>query len=113
MTIATVVAVLLVQHADGIGRQRVQARPATIFIAMLLILAVIEHWFLVLPLPAAALWNWSLRARQARLAASEARLPKLRCAVTGRGTPVPGDPADAGAEASIPARNNQTIGGDP
>ena len=26
-------------------------------------LAILEHWFLVLPLPAAALWRWSLRLR--------------------------------------------------
>ena len=31
-------------------------------------LAVIEHWFLVLPLPVAALWGWGMRTR-ARLAA--------------------------------------------
>ena len=26
-------------------------------------LAILEHWFLVLPLPAAALWNWGLKSR--------------------------------------------------
>jgi len=31
----------------------------------LLILAIAEHAFLVLPLPATALWNWSLRDRAA------------------------------------------------
>jgi len=33
------------------------------FIATLLALAVLEHWFLVAPLPIAALWSWSLRSR--------------------------------------------------
>ena len=28
----------------------------------MLILAIVEHWFLVLPLPAAALWKWSLES---------------------------------------------------
>jgi putative photosynthetic complex assembly protein 2 len=31
------------------------------FLAAMLALAVIEHWFLVLPLPFARLWAWSLR----------------------------------------------------
>ena len=31
--------------------------------AALLSLAVLEHWFLVLPLPSAAMWSWSLRSR--------------------------------------------------
>lgn len=40
-------------------------------LSTLLILGVLEHWFLVLPLPTDALWKWSLRG-----AASE--LPPLR-----------------------------------
>lgn len=32
-------------------------------LATLLGLAVLEHWFLVLPLPSEALWRWSLRER--------------------------------------------------
>ncbi len=36
---------------------------AHVFYATLLALAVIEHWFLVAPLPVAALWSWSLKAR--------------------------------------------------
>jgi hypothetical protein len=31
----------------------------------LMALAVLEHWFLVLPLPVAALWNWGLKSRAA------------------------------------------------
>jgi putative photosynthetic complex assembly protein 2 len=33
------------------------------FAATLLSLAVLEHWFLVLPLPSEALWSWGLRSR--------------------------------------------------
>jgi putative photosynthetic complex assembly protein 2 len=36
------------------------ALPAT-----LLTLAILEHWFMVLPLPFQALWNWGLRSRTA------------------------------------------------
>ena len=31
----------------------------------LLGLAILEHWFLVLPLPSKALWKWGLRSREA------------------------------------------------
>jgi putative photosynthetic complex assembly protein 2 len=33
------------------------------FLATLMALAVLEHWFLVLPLPAMQLWQWSLKSR--------------------------------------------------
>jgi putative photosynthetic complex assembly protein 2 len=35
------------------------------FVAMLLSLALLEHWFMVLPLPSEKLWNWGMRSRQA------------------------------------------------
>jgi hypothetical protein len=35
-------------------------------LATLLTLAVIEHWFLVLPVPAEAMWNWALGGRVAK-----------------------------------------------
>ncbi|MGQ3058344.1 MAG: DUF3623 family protein, partial [Nevskia sp.] len=34
------------------------------FLATLLSLAVLEHWFLVLPIPADALWRWGLSSRR-------------------------------------------------
>jgi putative photosynthetic complex assembly protein 2 len=34
--------------------------------ATLLSLAILEHWFMVLPLPTTALWGWGLRSRAAR-----------------------------------------------
>ena len=45
---------------EGVGR--FEATSLT-FAATLLSLAVLEHWFLVLPLPSEALWNWGLRSR--------------------------------------------------
>jgi putative photosynthetic complex assembly protein 2 len=36
----------------------------------LMALAVLEHWFMVLPLPFEALWRWGLRSREAALAAA-------------------------------------------
>jgi putative photosynthetic complex assembly protein 2 len=46
--------------ADGIGEH---AATALTFAATLLSLAVLEHWFLVLPLPSEALWSWGMRSR--------------------------------------------------
>ena len=40
-------------------------RTALTFAGTLLSLAVLEHWFLVLPLPSETLWNWALRSRAA------------------------------------------------
>jgi hypothetical protein len=42
-------------------------------LATMLILGVVEHWFLVLPLPLSELWSWSIRFREERAAASMAR----------------------------------------
>lgn len=36
------------------------------FLATLLSLAVLEHWFLVLPIPADVLWKWGLGSRSSR-----------------------------------------------
>lgn len=60
---STVVAALIWQEARMLGIDSFDATSLT-FAATLLTLAVLEHWFLVLPLPAEALWNWGLRSRQ-------------------------------------------------
>jgi putative photosynthetic complex assembly protein 2 len=58
VTAATIVAVLLVAHASAPGASLFQSAGAT-FVATLMILAVAEHWLLVLPLPSMALWTWA------------------------------------------------------
>ena len=60
--VSSVVAWLIWQAAvlEGIGRFEA---TSLIFAATLLSLAVLEHWFLVLPLPSEALWSWGLRSR--------------------------------------------------
>jgi len=63
--ISTAIVVLLVQRATTTG---------TILISIMLVLGILEHWFLVLPLPIDALWAWALRARAARSYKLEARL---------------------------------------
>jgi putative photosynthetic complex assembly protein 2 len=34
-------------------------------LATLLTLAVLEHWFLIIPLPVEKMWNWAMRSRDA------------------------------------------------
>lgn len=41
---------------------------ALVFAAALLTLGVVEHWFLVVPMPNEWLWRWGLRSRQERQA---------------------------------------------
>jgi putative photosynthetic complex assembly protein 2 len=68
VTLGTGATVLLARGALGVG-----AAPQTItglsLLAALAALATLEHWFLMLPLPSAALWNWSLPDRAAPVAA--------------------------------------------
>lgn len=59
---ATALLVHLMRELAGPTLTSFQA-VAHIFYATLLALAVIEHWFLVAPLPVAALWSWSLKVR--------------------------------------------------
>jgi putative photosynthetic complex assembly protein 2 len=63
ITISTVILVKLVQAAVHAHGSRFDA-AGFCFLAMLMGLAIVEHWLLMLPLPAAALWGWSLKSRQ-------------------------------------------------
>jgi putative photosynthetic complex assembly protein 2 len=60
VTAATVACAWLVMQA--IAPSSLQA-AAYILLATLLALAIVEHWFMVVPLPVEALWNWSMRSR--------------------------------------------------
>jgi putative photosynthetic complex assembly protein 2 len=55
-------ACLLWQAAAAHGVTPFEATTFT-FSGTLLSLAILEHWFMVLPLPSQALWNWGLRSR--------------------------------------------------
>lgn len=54
-------------------------------VATLLTLAVLEHWFLVLPVPAEQLWKWGLRSR----AAAAAQAGVIRPGPRGPAPPAP------------------------
>jgi putative photosynthetic complex assembly protein 2 len=60
VTAGTVGTVLLFQAATAEGASAANVAGFT-FLATMLALAVLEHWFLVLPIPSVLLWAWSLR----------------------------------------------------
>jgi putative photosynthetic complex assembly protein 2 len=62
VTVSTVVAAMLLDRASGPAVPPFEAVAFT-FVGGLMVLAILEHWFLVLPLPAASLWSWGLRSR--------------------------------------------------
>lgn len=67
---SSALALLLWQHALA-PSTRVFGAVSTTFVAMLLTLAVLEHAFMMLPLPSQRLWRWGLRSREATLPATE------------------------------------------
>lgn len=62
VTVATVAAVLLVDRAWSAEDEAAAARAT--LLAALLGLGLLEHWFLVLPLPVEALWGFAGRPEQ-------------------------------------------------
>jgi putative photosynthetic complex assembly protein 2 len=73
VTAATAVTVLLWSAALGPGATPFEVTGLAL-LAALATLAVLEHWFLVLPLPAEQLWRWALGTPRTDAAAAEARL---------------------------------------
>jgi putative photosynthetic complex assembly protein 2 len=65
VTVSTVILVMMVQRAIAPGADNFHRSGAT-FVATMMGFAILEHWFLVLPLPAAKLWSWSLASRDAK-----------------------------------------------
>ena len=65
VTAATVMAVFVWEHAMAPGATARSTWRRCTFAGTLLALAILEHWFMVLPLPANALWSWGLRSRDA------------------------------------------------
>ncbi len=63
VTVSTVILVRLVQAATATHATRFDAIGFS-FLATMMGLAILEHWLLMLPLPAAALWGWSLKSRK-------------------------------------------------
>lgn len=69
VTAATVVAVMLVRDALAQPAGSAAAIGAWL-VGTLLVLAIVEHWLLVLPLEATALWRWAMHKPSSSRAAS-------------------------------------------
>lgn len=65
VTVATVIATLLILRLPG--AEAFEATGLTL-LSTLLVLAILEHWFLVLPLPFEVLWRWGLQGRNTHAA---------------------------------------------
>jgi putative photosynthetic complex assembly protein 2 len=78
VTTATALATLLWSDAAGAGASAFQVVGYTL-LATILTLAVIEHWFLVLPLPVEGMWTWAMGSRRKKPgpggAADQAKAP--------------------------------------
>lgn len=70
VTLSTLVALLLAQQALALANDPFHATGFTL-LATLMVLAILEHWFLVLPISVTRMWNamwrWSLGVRSARV----------------------------------------------
>lgn len=66
VTVSTALAVLIWRGALAADTGAFE-RTGLTFAGTLLALAILEHWFMVLPLPAEGLWSWGLKSRVAPL----------------------------------------------
>ena len=65
VTVSTVITVLVAKAALA-GGANVAERAGYTFLTVLMALAILEHWFLVLPMPAGAIWQPGLKSRGER-----------------------------------------------
>jgi putative photosynthetic complex assembly protein 2 len=86
VSVATVIMCLLVDTAVEVPADGF-AGVALILAATLLALAILEHWFLVLPLADGALWRWALDAPGAADAAAGSERPAAASARGPSGSP--------------------------
>jgi putative photosynthetic complex assembly protein 2 len=63
ITASTAVAVLMITEAAAPWASSFDAVGLTLA-ATMLVLAIVEHWLLVLPLPTDMLWSWGMRSRE-------------------------------------------------
>jgi putative photosynthetic complex assembly protein 2 len=75
VTVSTIATFLLIGEAGNAANAF--ELTAFTFLATLMALALIEHWFLVVPLPSGALWSWGLWSREDDAASDVAGAPVL------------------------------------
>ena len=64
ITVSTVALAVLVNKAMAAESGSFELLAYTFYI-VILALGIVEHWFMMLPLPAEALWNWAVKAKKA------------------------------------------------
>jgi len=64
VTAGTIFTMALIQQA-GAADGDAFTKTGYVLLATLVALAVIEHWFMILPIPAEELWRWSLKPKEA------------------------------------------------
>ncbi len=70
VTVSTTITVLVARAAFA-PQESVAETTGLAFVLTLTALGVLEHWLLVVPLPAASLWSWGLRSREQGNGSSE------------------------------------------
>lgn len=72
VTVSTVICVVMAMEAVLATDPFHQA--GFTFLSIMMSLAILEHWFLVLPMPSEAMWNWSMKSHETEKAkASDTR----------------------------------------
>lgn len=66
VSVSTIVTVILIANAVSADATAFEA-ITSVFLATLLGLAVLEHWFLVLPVPVVEIWGWGMRSRKSEV----------------------------------------------
>ena len=64
VTVSTVIAAMMVEAVIAAPAGSFES-VGMVLLSTMMILAILEHWFLVVPLPAAKLWHWGLKSRPA------------------------------------------------
>ena len=80
VTASTILTGMLIGNAAASDALPHEVAGST-FLATLMALAVLEHWFLVLPMPSAELWTWGLASRKHE---SEAQVQDARAKPPGQ-----------------------------
>jgi putative photosynthetic complex assembly protein 2 len=113
ITVGTIGCVLLAQRAGAPATSSFEATACTL-LATLLALAILEHWLMIVPIPATLLWGWGLKSHAktahdvetAKLGAATARSQSK--GYVDRRLPIP---VQAGSNISRPGISTNTSGG--
>ena len=64
ITVSTIALAVLINKASMVENDSFELLAYTFYI-VILAAGVLEHWFMMLPLPSEALWNWAVKAKKA------------------------------------------------